>query len=152
LATLFVSALTVVGVAGAVAQEPTSYKLTAALTTSPEEPKPTGVKAGARGTFTGTAVLPSSPYARVTFTWKLTFAKLTGRALRAHIHRVHSRGGPGKVLFTLCFGCKSGQSGRGITSRQYFKLIRAGKAYVNVHTAKNQDGEIRGQLKAVEGK
>jgi hypothetical protein len=54
-------------------------------------------------------------------------------------------------LFALCYPCRNGHSGRGTTSRQYFKLIRAGKAYVNVHTAKNQDGEIRGKLKAVEG-
>jgi hypothetical protein len=144
-AILFVSSLTVVGVAGA--QEPASYNLTATLTTNAEVPRPTGVKASTRGTFTGTAVLPSSPYARVVITWKLTFANLTGPARRAFIHRVHSRGGPGKVLFPLCYPCRNGHSGKGSTSRQYLRLILAGKAYVNVYTSKNQDGEIRGELK-----
>ena len=151
-ATVIVSALTVAGVAGA-AQEPTSYKLTATLTTSAEVPKPTGVKAGTRGTFTGTVVVPASPYARPALTWKLAFANLTGPARRAHIHRVHSRsGGPGKVLFSLCCPCRNGHSGRGSTSHQYLKLILDGKAYVDVHTAKNQDGEIRGKLNAVKMK
>ena len=140
LATLFVSALTVVGVAGAAAQEPTTYKLTATLTTSAEEPKP--IRGEARharhvhrdGRAAIVAIRAGFPH------------------VEAHLHEahrprtqgahppVHSRGGPGKVLFALCYPCRNGHSGKGTTSRQYFKLIRAGKAYVNVHTTERNSG------------
>jgi hypothetical protein len=151
---LFVSVLTVAGVAGA-AQEPASYKLTAALTTGAAMPKPTGVKPGARGTFTGTAVVSGAPYTygRATLTWKLTFANLTGSARRAYIHRYHHTGRrPGKVLVPLCYPCRNGHSGKSSVSGQYMKLIRDGKAYVNIHTATNQSGELWGDVEAVKVK
>jgi hypothetical protein len=154
LAIFFASALAVAGVAGG-AQAPTSYKLTAKLTTSAAMPKPTGVKPGARGTFTGTAVVSGAPYTygRATLRWKLTFANLTGSARRAYIHRYHhSRGGPGKVIVPLCYPCRNGHTGTSSVSGQYMKLITAGKAYVNIHTARNQSGELWGDLEAVKVK
>ena len=150
LATLFVSALTLVGVAGAAA-EPTTYRLTAALTASAEpKPKPTGVKSNGTGTFTATAVLPPGPYARVVLKWKLTFAKLTGPRRYAYLHRFKPDGAAGKVLIRLCMPCRNGHRGRSTPSRQYLKLILAGKAYVGVYTVWGEASEIRGQLKAME--
>ncbi len=151
LATLFVSALTVAGVAGAAA-EPETYKLTAALTASAEpKPEPTGVKSSGTGTFTGTAVLPG-PYARVVLKWKLTFAKLTGPRRYAYLHRFKPDGAAGKVLVRLCMPCRNGHRGRSTTSTQYLKLILAGKAFVGVYTVWGQPSEIRGDLEAVKVK
>jgi hypothetical protein len=123
----------------------TSYKLTSTLKASSEVPKPTGVKAGATGTFTGTAVELANSRARIT--WKLTFSKLTGAAGAAHIH-IGKVGKAGNVMVALCGPCKSGRRGTATITRAQLGTIRAGRAYVNIHTVKNAAGEIRGQLKA----
>jgi hypothetical protein len=117
-------------------------KLTAKLSASREVPKPKGVPAGATGTFTGTLV-----GRKVKF--KLTFAKLSGKALAAHIHK----GAPGKagaVLVALCGPCKSGVTKTVTVSSAARNAIERNGTYVNVHTKKNAAGEIRGQVKATE--
>jgi CHRD domain len=65
--------------------------------------------------------------------WKLTFSKLTGPATSAEIH-FGKKGKAGQIAVPPCAKgsakpCKSG--------------VKRGGAYVNVHTAKNSDGEIR---------
>ena len=42
--------------------------------------------------------------------------------------------------------CKSPKSGRATLTAAQLKAIRSGGAYVNVHTTKNPNGEIRGQI------
>jgi CHRD domain len=128
------------------ASQATSYKLTSTLKARFEVPKPTGVRVGATGTFTGTA-LQAKANGRATLKWKLTFAKLTGAATAAHIHK----GRPGKagnVMVALCGPCRSGQRGTANITNTQLKTIRAGSTYVNVHTKTNPAGEIRGQVKA----
>ena len=59
------------------------------------------------------------------------------------------RGKPGKagpVLLALCGPCKSGQTGKAPLSETAGNAVKIGGAYVNVHTAKNPGGEIRGQI------
>jgi CHRD domain len=128
------------------APQATSYKLTSTLKASAEVPKPTGVKVGATGTFTGTAV-QARANGRATLTWKLTFARLTGPAAAAHIH-IGKPGKAGNVMVALCGPCKSGKRGTANLTSAQLKTIRAGSTYVNVHTATNAAGEIRGQVKA----
>ena len=80
-------------------------------------------------------------------TWRLTFRKLSGRAIAAHVHT----GRPGKagnVIVPLCGPCRSGQRGTATLTHAQLRAIRRGATYVNVHTARNAAGEIRGQLKA----
>lgn len=140
------AALVLAGLALAVPQGDT-YNLTANLRGRFEVPRPAGVPAGAVGLFTGSVVEQDDNRARIT--WRLTFSKLSGRALAAHIH-VGKAGKAGGVMAALCGPCRSGQRGTaGITHAQ-LRTIRAGRAYVNIHTARNQAGEIRGQLKASE--
>ena len=140
-------ALVLAGLALA-AQQNDTYKLTANLKARFEVPKTTGVPAGATGLFTGKIVELENDKARVT--WRLSFSKLSGRAAAAHIHT----GKPGKaggVMLPLCGPCRTGQRGSSNISHAQLRKIRSGGTYVNLHTAKNAAGEIRGQLKASEG-
>ena len=93
-----------------------------------------------KGTFTAQIVGSK-------LTWKLTFSGLTGPANAAHIH-VGAKGKAGNVLVALCGPCKSGQTGTAKVSAMVVRDIKKGITYVNVHTAKNANGEIRGQLAA----
>ena len=68
-------ALAFAGVALAAAQGD-SYKVSATLKARTEVPKPTGVPAGATGSFTGTAVELANDKAKVT--WKLTLMAANG--------------------------------------------------------------------------
>jgi hypothetical protein len=101
-------------------------------------PRPKGTQLGASGRFTVSVT-------GTTLKWTLTFTHLTGSATAAHIHG-GVRGKAGAVLIPLCGPCTSPQSGTGtITAAQLADMV-AGKDYVNVHTAKNPSGEIRGQI------
>ena len=55
-------------------------------------------------------------------------------------------GKAGNVLVPLCSPCKSGAHGKATFSAALQKALAHHKLYVNVHTAKNPNGEIRGQL------
>jgi hypothetical protein len=77
--------------------------------------------------------------------WKLTFTKLSGPATAAHIH-LGAMGKAGNVLVPLCGPCKSGASGTATLTAALKKDFTKHLLYVNVHTAKNPAGEIRGQL------
>jgi hypothetical protein len=112
-------------------------RLTAKLAARGEVPAP---KAAVRATGLFTASLSGR-----SLTWRLTFSRLTGRALAAHIH-LGKAGVAGPVAVPLCGPCASGAHGKvTVTSRVRAALLARG-AYVNVHTAKNAAGEIRGQV------
>jgi hypothetical protein len=78
-------------------------------------------------------------------TWRLTFSRLTGKAVAAHIHR-GVRGKAGPVIVPLCAPCKSGAQGKATVDSSVVNALESGRTYVNVHTKKNPAGEIRGQL------
>ena len=143
-----VTGLVFVGVALATQQKDT-FNLTANLKARSETPKPAGVPAGAVGLFRGTATeVEGNDRARLT--WRLTFSKLSGRADAAHVH-IGRPGKAGNVMLPLCGPCKNGQRGAANITHAQLKTIRAGGAYVNIHTVKNTAGEIRGQVKAAAG-
>jgi hypothetical protein len=106
-----------------------------------EVPRPKGARGS--GLFTATVTESGSS---ITLAWKLTFKGLTGKAVAAHVHR-GARGKAGPVLVPLCGPCRSGQSGRVKLSASANGAIQKGGTYVNVHTARNAAGEIRGQVK-----
>ena len=133
---LFALGLTLAGVASAAG---TQNRLHATLGAAKEVPKPAGKLAGAGGTFTATITGTGK------VTWKLTFKGLSGKAMAAHIH-IGKEGKAGPVVLPLCGPCKSGQTGSGSVTKAQAKVIEAGGAYVNVHTAKNAGGEVRGQI------
>jgi hypothetical protein len=112
------------------------------LSARAEVPKPRA-PAGARGVFTATVTKDGTAHS---VAWKLTFAKLSGPAVAAHVHRGRA-GVAGGVILALCGPCRSGQTGRATIAKAVAEALRKGTAYVNVHTARNPAGEIRGQAK-----
>jgi hypothetical protein len=134
--------LAAAGVALAASADDT-YTYRATLGKKAEVPKPKAVPAAAKGAFTATVVESA---AGVSLRWKLTFARLSGKAVAAHVHR-GKPGVAGPVLVPLCGPCTSGRTGRATITKAVSELLERGRAYVNVHTAKNAAGEIRGQVK-----
>jgi hypothetical protein len=121
----------------------TSTGLTAQLSALKEVPKPKGVRPGAKGTFTAGLVRSSSGGK---LSWRLTFQGLTGKATASHIHL----GAPGKagvVRVALCGPCRSGARGSARIDAKTVKALLAAGTYVNIHTARNPAGEIRGQIR-----
>jgi CHRD domain len=109
-----------------------------------EVPKPRGNVARARAKFTGTLTKTG---ATGRLAWRLTFARLSGRAVAAHIH-IARRGRPGPVALPLCGPCRNGARGTATASASLLTALEAGRAYVNVHTRRNPAGEVRAQLPA----
>lgn len=119
------------------------FRITATLNAGQEIPKQVVKNQAAHGTFAGTLTGTS-------LKWKLTFAKLTGPATAAHIH-LGGMGKSGNVIVPLCTQCKSGLTGTATISAALLKKMQKHLTYVNVHTAKNPNGEIRGQVVAKAG-
>lgn len=119
--------------------------VTTALSARQEVPRPKGNVKRARATFTAT-VTRSGTTGRMG--WRLTFSGLTGRAAAAHIH-IGQRGRAGPVAVSLCGPCRSGTRRSVELSAAVLAALEQGRAYVNVHTARNQAGEVRGQIAAV---
>jgi CHRD domain-containing protein len=137
------STTTTTSSAGSSSAKSETYRFKATLAAAQEVPKPKAT-AGAGGTFTARTVEKGSAK---TFTWKLTFHGLTGPAGAAHVH-FGKKGVAGAVAIPLCGPCKSGQTGTVKITGKAEDAMETGRAYVNVHTAKNAAGEIRGQVAA----
>ncbi len=115
----------------------------AAIDARAEVPAPKGTSNRAGGAF---ALWLTHEGAKYSASWKLVFGKLTGKATAAHIHKGKA-GAAGPVLVPLCGPCTSGQTGTASISAATRAAIESGAAYVNVHTAKNPGGEVRGQIR-----
>ncbi len=111
---------------------------TATLSSAQEVPKQVVKDTSAHGLFKAT--LSGNK-----LKWKLTFAKLTGPATMAHIHMA-AKGKSGNVVVALCAPCTSGMTGTSTITPAVRTAFNKHLLYVNVHTAKNPNGEIRGQL------
>ncbi|MGX5839093.1 CHRD domain-containing protein [Mesorhizobium sp. ArgA1] len=86
--------------------------------------------------------------AKKKLSWNVKYSDLSGPATAAHIHGPAAMGenaGPVIPFKKLKSPIKGSES---LTDAQAAHL-EAGKYYVNVHTAANKDGEIRGQIEAV---
>lgn len=118
-----------------------AHGVTAALAAAGQVPPAQNVPADARGAFKAIVIdLPK----RSVIAWTLTISGLGGEAQAAHIH-VGARGVAGPVAIGLCQPCTASQSGRREIKPSLSAAIKAGGTYVNVHTAANPGGEIRGQ-------
>ncbi|MGZ4440956.1 MAG: CHRD domain-containing protein [Gaiellaceae bacterium] len=128
-----------VGTVAATPPPATAIHLRASLGARQEVPKQVVRAPAARGTFTGT--LTGTKLA-----WSLSFRKLTGPATAAHIH-LGRPGKAGPVAVPLCGPCISGAKGTATLTTAQVTAVLGGGTYVNVHTAKNPAGEIRGPVR-----
>ena len=90
--------------------------------------------------------------------YRIEAEDLTGGVQAAHVHFGRS-GQAGPVILAICkSACRLPKSGR-LTSKNFsraegvrnfaaaVRMLRAGRTYVNLHTAANKAGEIRGQIR-----
>jgi CHRD domain len=133
---------TLIGLAGATAvvfawpSQAEVVNLKAAMNASSEVP-PT--QSSGTGTLTATYDTTSKK-----LSWKGDYSGLTGPATAAHFHD----GEPGKnggVVVPINPPASPFEGSATLTDAQAADLL-AGKWYVNVHTAANKGGEIRGQV------
>ncbi len=98
------------------------------------------------GSGSGTVTLDS---ATNKITWNATFSGLTGPATAAHIHGPAPAGKNAGVLIWLSTKGKpatSPLSGSATLTAAQASDLTNGQCYINVHTAANPGGEVRGQL------
>jgi hypothetical protein len=119
-----------------------AVKLSARLNAAQETPAP---RAATHGVGVFTATLSGR-----TLTWRLTFARLSGKAVAAHIH-LGRQGVAGPVAVPLCGPCVSGVHRTVTVTPKVRAALVGGTAYVNVHTPRNPAGEIRGQVAGPHG-
>lgn len=80
-------------------------------------------------------------------TWKVTLAGLTGPATAAHIHGPAAPGANAGVEVNLApNGVQNPITGAAVLTDAQIADLTSGKDYVNIHTAANKGGEIRGQI------
>ena len=77
--------------------------------------------------------------------WKLSYSGLSGPATMAHFHGPAMPGANAGVVVPLPNAASPAAGETTLTPAQISDLM-AGKWYVNVHTAANPGGEIRGQV------
>jgi hypothetical protein len=131
------AALTLVA-ATAFAGQASAEKLKATLSGASEVPATTS-----KGTGTVDANYDA---ASKKLTWKLTYSGLTGPATAAHFHGPADATKNAGVAVPIANAPSSPAEGSAtLTDAQAADLL-AGKYYVNVHTAANPNGEIRGQV------
>src|SRR3977135_548668 len=78
--------------------------------------------------------------------WKLTYSGLSGPATAAHFHGPAEAGKNGGVAGAIPTATSSPAEGSATLTDAQAADLMAGKYYVNVHTAANPGGEIRGQV------
>jgi hypothetical protein len=80
--------------------------------------------------------------------WKGTYAGLTGPATAAHFHGPGPSGKNAGVMVPIFQGdaAKSPFEGSATLNDAQAKALMDGEMYVNIHTAANKGGEIRGQV------
>ena len=78
--------------------------------------------------------------------WKLTYSGLSGPATAAHFHGPAEPGKNAGVAVAIPNATENPAEGSAILTDAQAADLTAGKYYVNVHTAANPGGEIRGQV------
>lgn len=81
-------------------------------------------------------------------TWNVKYSDLSGPATAAHIHGPAAMGANASPVIPFKGELKSPIKGSAELTDAQVADLAAGNYYVNVHTAANKDGEIRGQIEA----
>jgi hypothetical protein len=94
---------------------------------------------------TGTADIDYDP-ATKKLSWKVTYSGLSGPATAAHFHGPADAGKNAGVAVAIPNATSSPVEGSATLTDAQAADLMAGKYYVNIHTAANPGGEIRGQV------
>lgn len=129
-------------VAGCAQMRPSSQKMDAyeATLTGAQEVPPTTSQGK------GTAEVQYNNETR-TISWKVTYSGLSGPVTGAHIHGPAAAGANAGIVVPFTNVNASPIQGQATLTPTQFGDLAAGLWYVNVHTAQNPGGEIRGQLR-----
>ena len=100
---------------------------------------PTDSKARGKGDFTYDDTSKK-------LTWTITYWGLSDKAKSAHLHGPASEGANADTMITVS-PLQSPIKGAAILKDNQAEALTAGDMYIDVHSAKYPDGEIRGQLK-----
>lgn len=98
---------------------------------------------GAMGTATGTLDTETGK-----MTYSITYEGLSGDPAAAHFHGPAAKGSDAAPVVTLGAdgNFASPMVGEAMATPEQVKDIEAGMWYINIHTAANPKGEIRGQV------
>jgi CHRD domain len=94
---------------------------------------------------TGTADLDYDPASKK-LSWKLTYTGLSGPATAAHFHGPAEAGKNAGVAVAIPNAGTSPVEGSATLTDAQAADLASGKYYINIHTAANPGGEIRGQV------
>ncbi len=78
--------------------------------------------------------------------WTVTYSGTSGPVMAAHIHCGAAPGANAGVAVNFGTNLASPIQGTGTMTAPQMADLQAGKCYVNLHTAANKGGEIRGQV------
>ena len=78
-------------------------------------------------------------------TWTITYSGLSGPVTAAHFHGPAGKAENAGPMITIK-QLDSPMKGSATLTADQFKALTGGEMYINVHTVKYPDGEIRGQL------
>ncbi|HKQ39172.1 MAG TPA: CHRD domain-containing protein [Verrucomicrobiae bacterium] len=133
-------------VRGQIFAKPSATPLTAALNGASERPSPVTTP----GTGFGSFRLDGS-----NLIFEVVYTNLTSQATAAHIHGAAGTTAAAGILIDLApyvvgsFGTRGALAGSINLTPAQKALILNGQTYVNIHTANNPGGEIRGQIAPV---
>ncbi len=94
----------------------------------------------------GTAVVTYDTASKK-LTWKINYAGLTGNVTAAHFHGPAKADKNAPVVLPFVGNLASPIEGSATITDAQAADVLAGNWYINVHTAENKPGEIRGQVK-----
>src|SRR3954464_15471088 len=126
-----------IGAAVAFAGPAFADKMEATLDGKPEVPANTSAA-------TGTADIDYDAASKK-LSWKLNYSGLSGPATAAHFHGPAEPGKNAGVAVPISNAASGSEGSATLTDAQAADLA-GGKYYVNIHTAANPGGEIRGQV------
>jgi hypothetical protein len=124
------------GASSAAVAETITYK---AVLNAQSQPTPNDSK----GTGTGEVTYDTTSK---TLTWTVTFDGLTGPATAAHFHGPAEPGQNAGVALLIGNNPTSPAKGTATLTDAQAADLAAGRWYINIHTAANRGGEIRGQV------
>jgi len=93
----------------------------------------------------GTADIDYDPASKK-LSWKVTYTGLSGPATAAHFHGPAEAGKNAGVAVAIPNATSSPAEGSATLTDAQAADLMAGKYYVNIHTAANPGGELRGQV------